>query len=136
MTTTQPTGMLDGEVIQRLNLSGDCTYLVYAFDASCSSCIAYYFDFVREIRECQYDSVVVVVCQTSDLMLLDYYADKVGVERPAKSRYICEKAGDMQKLIMDNYGVADLLVTRDEHVIYVDYSLNYEMTEEGLVCRE
>ena len=111
---------LSKDVSKTLNISNG-TNICFLFDASCSSCIGDYFNFVEEVKKCNYDSLYTIACGANDFLLIEHYMTKFKIDEPQRQHIVFDANKSVLDKFMQCTGIYDIIITKDESVIYKGY---------------
>ena len=119
--------VINNELDSSLQLS-EQRYLVYFHKESCSFCFGGFSDFLKNINDYRFDSLLVVAGYSYDLVNINFYMKKKNLSLPQNTRIIFDPTNKICVEKSNIYGDDDIFLIEDKRILYKNntYCLKYD----------
>lgn len=109
--------LINNELDSSLQLNKQ-RYLVYFLNASCSFCIGEFINFIKNINDYRFDSLMVVASEAYDLVQTNFYLKKNNLRLPQNTRIIFDPKNKIFVEMANIYGDKNIFLIEDKRILY------------------
>ena len=120
--------LINNELDSSLQLS-EQRYLVYFHKESCSFCFGGFSDFLKNINDYRFDSLLIVACDAYDFVQTNYFLKKSNLTLPSNTRIIIDPKNKIFDEMTNTYGDINLFLIEDKRILYYNNTAYFKYDE-------